>query len=148
MTGFTLKMSKKKTSEEPVLQGNEAWKYRLSKGEVVTFGGKGNSMVPRIKSGEKCTYVAILTEEEAPAGARRLSRADLKPDLEGPCYIPPSELRDKDMIWCNVGRWHFTHLLTGISSDGMYQISNNHGHVNGKVPASKLYGLVIKVGNR
>jgi len=49
-----------------------------------------------------------------------------------------------DMVLCKVrGNWYESHLVTGIRAKGCYQISNNHGHVNGWT--RKVYGKVVKI---
>jgi hypothetical protein len=117
-------MSKKKKDPNaaPVLTGNAAYIAQLREGKGVTFAGKGNSMVPKIKSRQKCTYAPVTGHEDLALG---------------------------DMVFCKVGRWTFTHLLTGIKGDEksgyQYQISNNHGHVNGWTTLDKIYGKVIEV---
>jgi hypothetical protein len=129
--------------------GHQEWIARLRRGEIVTFSGKGSSMVPRIRSGEPCTYVAVLPDAEAPEGATRLTRELLGRELTPPCYLPPEELRKGDMVFCHVGRYYFTHLLTAIrpaSPHQQFQISNNRGHVNGWVTARRIFGLVVRVG--
>jgi hypothetical protein len=93
-------------------------------------------MVPKIRSGEKCTYRAVLSRAHWVAGGQ---------------YLEPTDLQVGDMVWCHVGRWHFTHLLTGIRTtkgETLYQISNNHGGVNGWIPGSRIFGRVIRVGDR
>ncbi|HZT41145.1 MAG TPA: hypothetical protein VFA07_03105 [Chthonomonadaceae bacterium] len=102
-------------------QGHHYWIERLRAGETVSFREKGNSMVPRIKSRQKCTY--------APVGAN-------------------TPLKKGDMVFCKVGGMFTTHLISAIRGEGekaTYQISNNHGHVNGWVSRDCIFGIVIQV---
>merc|ERR1712004_283366 len=46
------------------LTGNAAWKTRLQAGETVEFRGKGNSLHPRIKSGECCRYEPAFKHDD------------------------------------------------------------------------------------
>lgn len=81
-------------------------------------------MVPRIKSGERCTYEPVPESDQ---------------------------IRKGDMVYCNVGKYFFTHLVTGKKGSGkdtLFQISNNHGHVNGWIPRSKIFGKVTHVEDR
>ena len=65
------------------LTGNDAYKARLQAGETVQFRGGGNSLHPRIKSGECCKYQPVRTHEDVnkgePASPTPLAKA-CKPD--------------------------------------------------------------------
>ncbi len=110
-------MSKKKPICRSVLTGKAAYIARLQSGETVSFREGGNSMTPRIKSRQKCTYSPVTT---------------------------PDDVRVGDAVCCKVGRNYFTHLITAIRGD-QYQISNNHGHVNGWITLNSIFGKVILV---
>lgn len=74
----------------------------LSSGMTVSFAAHGNSMVPRIRHGQRVRVAPVLIEE----------------------------VKRGDVVLAKVeGRW-FLHKVSAISSKGV-QISNNHGHVNG-----------------
>ncbi|MBW3622261.1 MAG: phage repressor protein [Armatimonadetes bacterium] len=94
----------------------------LREGKPVTFAESGNSMHPRIKHRQKCTYAPVGSHEDLKVG---------------------------DAVFCKVGPWMFTHMITAIRGDHehgfQYQISNNKGHVNGWTPLDKIYGKVIAV---
>jgi hypothetical protein len=100
-----------------VLTGRDAWIARLRAGETVSFREGGNSMTPRIKHRQKCTYVPVLTAQDVKVG---------------------------DAVFCKVKGSYFTHLVTAIRG-AQYQISNNHGHVNGWITLDAVFGRVIKV---
>ena len=51
------------------------------------------------------------------------------------------EVEKGDIVFCRIGRKYYMHLVTGFK-DGRYQISNNHGHVNGYTPRENIYGFV------
>ena len=113
-------MKKKQTARDPnqpLLQGREAYIARLRAGETVSFREGGNSMTPRIKSREKCTYAPVTSMDDVKVG---------------------------DAVFCKVGGNHFTHLITATRDDQV-QISNNHGHVNGWTHISNVFGRVISV---
>ncbi len=73
-------------------------------------------MTPRIHSGQLCTVAPV----------------------------DPTTLEKGDAVLCKVKGSEFVHLVSAIQ-DGRYQISNNHGHVNGWVGANGIYGKLIKV---
>lgn len=100
-----------------VLTGRDAWIARLRAGETVSFRESGNSMTPRIKSRQKCTYEPVTSIGDIAVG---------------------------DAVFCKVGSSYFTHLVTAIRGD-MVQISNNHGHVNGWTNIGQVFGRVVKV---
>ena len=79
-------------------------------------------MTPRIKHRQKCTYAPVLK---------------------------PTDVKVGDAVFCKVGRNHFTHLITAVRGKSeearQYQISNNHGHVNGWTTLDHIFGKVIRV---
>lgn len=74
---------------------------RLAAGETISIRVHGNSMTPKISSGDEIT---------------------ISPDI--------SDVRKGDAVFCKVRGSFYVHLVTAIRGDE-YQISNNHGHVNG-----------------
>lgn len=91
----------------------------LLAGKTVKHRGHGNSMTPRIRSGQLQTLEPV---------------AD------------PSTIQAGDMVFCKVNGSWFTHLVTGrrkAKGKWMFKISNNHGHDNGWT--SQVYGKVVKV---
>ena len=101
----------------PVLTGRQAYIARLRAGETVSFRETGNSMTPKIRSRQKCTYSPVLS---------------------------PADVNVGDAVFCKVAGNHFTHLITAIRG-AQYQISNNHGHVNGWTTLDKIFGKVIAI---
>jgi hypothetical protein len=91
---------------------------RLRRGEVILgYREGGNSMTPIIK-------------HRQPVDIHPLTRS-------GP-YV-------NDVVFCKVGGRYMMHLVTAVKYFGtkpMYQISNNHGHVNGWTTRDKIYGIV------
>jgi hypothetical protein len=110
-------MSKKSRTIAPVLTGKAAYIARLRAGETVSFREGGNSMTPRTKSRQKCTYTPVLA---------------------------PYDVKVGDAVFCKVGGSYFTHLVTAIRGD-QYQISNNHGHVNGWISLNNIFGKVVAI---
>lgn len=89
---------------------------KLQKGEEVKMSPKGNSMTPKIKSGQEII---------------------ISPDV--------SDVKKGDIVFCKVKGKFFIHLVSAIKGK-KYQISNNHGYVNGWVSKSNIFGKVIKIG--
>ena len=75
---------------------------KLRRGETVTMKPQGNSMTPRIQSGQRVTII--------PAG------------LE--------DVEVGDVVLSKVKGKYWLHLVSA-RKDGRVQISNAHGHVNG-----------------
>jgi hypothetical protein len=47
-----------------------------------------------------------------------------------------------DAVLCKVRGTIFTHLITAVQG-GRFQISNNHGHVNGWITINAIYGKAV-----
>jgi hypothetical protein len=109
----------KRAAGEVVLTGKAAWIARLRAGETVSFREGGNSMTPRIKSRQKCTYSPVTSLDDIEVG---------------------------DAVFCRVGGSYFTHLVTAKKGEQV-QISNNHGHVNGWTSLANVFGKVIEIGD-
>jgi hypothetical protein len=63
--------------------------------------------------------------------------------------VPVSAFRVGDAAYCKVKGSIFLHLITAIDKEGgRYQISNNHGHVNGWATAFNMYGLCVKIKDK
>ncbi len=88
---------------------------RLQKGETVSFRPHGNSMTPRIHSGQLVT---------------------VSPKIE--------DVGVGDVVLCRCNGKQYCHLVTAIRGD-RFQISNNHGHVNGWVGRPAIFGKIIRV---
>jgi hypothetical protein len=92
------------------------WKRdKLLQGETFITSEKGNSMVPKIYSGQK----------------HKLAPAKLE------------DVNVGDIVYCKVSGRYFTHLVTAKNDAKGCQISNNKGHVNGWT--KHIYGKVIEV---
>lgn len=91
---------------------------KLKAGETVQFRPKGNSMVPRIKSGQLVTVAPL---------------ADTK-------------LKVDDIVLCEVKGKLYLHKI-GAMRDKQYQITNNRGYVNGWITKRAIFGRLVKVEN-
>ncbi len=89
---------------------------KLKAGETVQFRPRGNSMQPKIKSGQLCTVVPFDAES----------------------------VHVGDIVLCKVGGAQYLHLVKAIHC-GSYQIGNNRGFINGWVGANCIYGKLTKV---
>lgn len=87
----------------------------LQTGSEVVFRPRGNSMTPKINSGDQVTV--------------------------RPCISPPVA---GDIVLCRVSGNQYLHLVSAIQGD-RFQISNNHGYINGWTTLEKIYGVVISI---
>lgn len=92
---------------------------KLQEGETVSFRPRGNSMTPKIKSEQLCTVEPIT---------------DFNSLVKG------------DIVLCKVSGNQYLHLISAISQE-RFQISNNHGHVNGWIGKNNVYGKLVKVAS-
>jgi hypothetical protein len=90
---------------------------RLQDGEVCLVQGFGQSMTPIIKSAQICE-VAPVNEDTV--------------------------LEKGDVVFAKVNGRFYLHKISGIRND-QYQISNNHGHVNGWTNRRNIYGKVTQI---
>lgn len=88
---------------------------------TVTWKPHGNSMTPKIESGDQVV----------------VKQVDLK------------ALRVGDIVYAKVKGNYYLHLLSAIDETGnRFQISNNHGYVNGWVSSENVYGLCVQVKDK
>lgn len=90
---------------------------KLMLGEDGVIVGIGNSMTPILKSGQP-VHVVPMT--------------------------PETILRKDDIVFCKVGGNYYLHKIIS-EKNKRYQIGNNHGHINGWVGISNIYGVVDKI---
>ena len=90
----------------------------LQNGETCKVTGYGNSMTPILLSGQ-AVICEPVTEE--------------------------IELKKKDIVLCKVNGHHYLHLIHAIRNGKTFLIGNNHGHMNGWVSKSKIYGVVREI---
>ena len=91
---------------------------QLQGGETIKFRPKGNSMNPKIKSGQLCT-IEPLKEQTPEKG---------------------------DIVYCKVKGKQYLHLVSAIKGD-RYQISNNKGYVNGWIGINQIFGLLVDISS-
>ena len=87
----------------------------LQNGETCIVTGYGNSMTPKLKSGES-VIMEPVTEETI--------------------------LKKGDIVLCKVNGNYYCHLISSIRGNS-YQISNNHKHVNGWISKNNIFGRMI-----
>lgn len=90
----------------------------LKNGEECILIGYGQSMTPILKSGQ-AVHVTPLTND--------------------------IELNKNDIVFCKVAGHFYLHKISAIKNGNTYQISNNHGHVNGWVGRSQIFGKVVEI---
>ena len=87
----------------------------LQNGETCIVTGYGNSMTPKLKSGESVIMEPVIEE---------------------------TILKKGDIVLCKVNGNYYCHLISSIRGNS-YQISNNHKHVNGWVSKNNIFGRMI-----
>lgn len=90
----------------------------LKNGETCKIIGFGQSMTPILKSGQSVICKPV-TEE--------------------------TDLKKNDIVLCKVKGKYYLHKISAIKNGVSYQISNNHGHVNGTIGKSNIYGIVVEI---
>lgn len=92
---------------------------RLKEGETVECNPRGNSMVPIIRSGQRCKIRPIGDNEEIKKG---------------------------DIVLCKVKGKEYLHLVVAVNNK-KYQIGNNRGGINGWVSRNAIYGRFLRNEN-
>ena len=90
----------------------------LRNGEVCKVVGFGQSMTPILKSGQPVICKPV-TEE--------------------------TEWKKNDIVLYKVKVKYYLHKISAIKNGVSYQISNNHGHVNGAIGRNNIYGIVVEI---
>ena len=93
-----------------------AYISKLQQGEPVSFRPRGNSMAPKIHSGQLCT---------------------VRP-------VDPVSLQVGDIVLCRVKGNEYLHLVKAIQG-GRYQIGNNRGGINGWIGPHSVFGILVSV---
>jgi hypothetical protein len=90
---------------------------KLQAGETVECRPRGNSMQPRIQSGQLCVIAPLLLSALPEVG---------------------------DIVLCKVKGQEYLHLVKAIQGD-RYQIGNNRGGINGWVGLNGIYGRLVEL---
>jgi hypothetical protein len=89
---------------------------KLQQGETVSFRPTGNSMSPKIRSGQLCTVEPVDSQA----------------------------LRVGDIVLCRVKGREYLHLVKAIQG-GRFQIGNNRGGINGWIGGHGIFGRLLRV---
>lgn len=76
------------------------------------------------------------------------SDSDFKIRATSKMRIPVTEeieIRKNSIVLCKVRGSYYLHKVTVVRNGVSYQISNNHGHVNGWISKKCIYGLVVEI---
>ena len=90
----------------------------LKQGHVCKVLGIGQSMAPLLKSKQE-----VICEP-------------IKDD---------TTLRKRDIVLCKVRGNYYLHLIHGIKNGDQFLIGNNHGHMNGWISKSQIFGKVTEI---
>jgi hypothetical protein len=91
---------------------------RLAAGESCVIVGVGNSMTPVLKSGQPVIMEPVTAN---------------------------TVLEKGDIVLAKVHGCYYCHKISAVRPGDRYQISNNHGHVNGWVARKAVFGKVTKI---
>ena len=97
----------------------------LKAGKTVQIRPKGNSMEPKISSGELVTIEPIKEKDHRIAIVEK-----------------------GDIVFCKVKGHYYIHLVEAVKQKMgcvLYQIGNNKKHTNGTISADNIFGKVTKV---
>jgi hypothetical protein len=95
---------------------------KLRTGETVSFRPTGNSMRPRVESGQLCTVRPVSATGEVRIG----------------------DIVVGDIVLCRVRGREYLHVVKAIQED-RFQIGNNRGGINGWTSGRNIFGLLVKV---
>lgn len=90
----------------------------LKNGETCKVTGIGNSMTPILTSRQPVICVPVTAD---------------------------TVLSKKDIVLCKVNGRYYLHLIHAVKPGDMYLIGNNHGHMNGVISRSNIYGKVTEI---
>lgn len=99
----------------------ELHKDNLAKGETVQFQPKGNSMAPKINSGDLVTVDPVENYGDIEKG---------------------------DIVFCKVKGNYYVHLVQAVEQKmggWRFQISNSKGRTNGTIGSNAVFGKVVSV---
>ena len=112
-------------------QRNVLIKSQLLEGKSVVYRSSGNSLWPRVQSGQKCTFIPVR------AAGQKLQQLGVY-------------LHVGDIVFCEVqprDRF-FAHEIKEIETIKWvtyYSIGNARGHINGWCEAKHIYGKLVGV---
>lgn len=90
----------------------------LKNGEICKVVGYGQSMTPILKSGQPVICRPVTKD---------------------------TPLKKNDIVLCKVKGNYYLHKISAIKNGVSYQISNNHGHVNGTINKNNIFGIVVEI---
>lgn len=97
---------------------NRATAEHLMAGETCRVTGVGNSMTPILKSKQDVICEPVTDE---------------------------TVLEKRDIVLSKVNGHYYLHLIHAIKNGSQYLIGNNHGHMNGWVGRSNIFGKVVEI---
>jgi hypothetical protein len=92
---------------------------RLKRGETAIFRPRGQSMVGKIESGQRCTVVPVRDHLALAVG---------------------------DIVLCRVRGHDYLHLIKAIRGY-RFQIGNNRGYINGWIGPTAIYGRCVDIAD-
>jgi hypothetical protein len=92
----------------------------LQEGKTVRFRPHGNSMSPKIESGQLCTVAPLISTDE----------------LVGTVVL--CKVRGREYL-------HYVKAVRGAGENRTFQIGNAKGHINGWVGQAAIFGVLMGV---
>ena len=89
----------------------------LQNGEICKLVGYGQSMTPILKSGQAVICIPVTSEVI---------------------------LKKNDIVFCKVKGHYYLHKISAVKGNN-FQISNNHGKVNGTISRKNIFGKVVEI---
>lgn len=90
---------------------------KLREGCICHVTGYGQSMTPILKSGQSVICIPVTGD---------------------------TKLKKNDIVLCKVGGHYYLHKIVAIKAGDRFTIGNNHGHINGTIGRSNIFGVVTK----
>lgn len=99
--------------------------------------GWATHYIAKLKAGETITF-------KAPNGRSMMGKINPRDTVTVEPVKDHTKIQEDDIVLCKVGKSQYLHLVTAVQG-GRFQISNNHGHVNGWIGPNGIFGKVTKV---
>ena len=90
---------------------------KLKNNEFVSFNPRGNSMTPKIKSGDLVTIQRLTNDDKL-------------------------KLKKGNIVFCKVKSNYYLHLIISVKSDQVL-IGNNHGNINGWTGLDNIFAIKV-----
>lgn len=102
------------------------------------YKGKENIITAEhLKKGEECIVVGFDQSMTLILKSGQLVQVVLIDDS--------ISLNKNNIVFVKISDHYYLHKISAIKNGVSYQISNNHGHINGWVSRNSIYGKVVEI---